>query len=213
MSERGIRRAHARRVRKAAGTVAGAVLGASALLAPSAEAADVTVTNLNDSGAGSLRDAISTAAAGDTVNFTPGLSGTINVASEIPITKALTIEGPAASAITVDGGDNNRIFNIAPATSGDPVSISGLTLANGSAGANSGGAILATNTNLTLDSVTIRDSEAGATSGCFKYDGGGGAAAVFGNGSALDGHRVEDRSTTPPRTTAAGSRRPSSTAT
>ena len=185
MSERGIRRAHARRLSRATGTVAGAVLGASALLAPSAEAADVTVTNLNDGGGGSLRDAISTAAAGDTIVFTPGLSGTINAGSEMSITKSLTIQGPNSSAITIDGGDNNRIFRVATATAGEPVSISGLTLANGSAGANSGGAILATNSHLTLDSVTIRDSEAGASSGSFKYDGGGGGVAIFGNNSAL----------------------------
>ncbi len=188
MSERGIRRAHARKVtrtRRAAGVAAGTVLGAGALLAPSAEAANVTVTNLDDAGAGSLRDAVSTAVAGDTVNFTSGLSGTINVSSEILVDKALTIDGPGAAAITVDGGDNNRIFRVAPVTVGDPVSISGLTLANGNAGADSGGAVLATSADLTLSSTTIRDSAAGSNSGSFKYDGGGGGVAIFGNPSAL----------------------------
>ena len=188
MSERGMRRAHAKRVsraRRAARPAAGAVLGATVLFAPSAKAAEVPVTNLNDIGAGSLRDAVSTAAAGDTITFAPGLTGTINAASEIGINKALTIQGPGASTITVDGADTNRIFNVGTATPGDPVIISGLTLANGSAGADSGGAILATNTYLTLNSVTVRDSEAGASSGNVKYDGGGGGVAVFGNSSSL----------------------------
>lgn len=201
MSERGIRRAHARRLngsRRVAGVAAGAVLGAGALLVPSAQAATVTVTNLNDTGAGSLRDTISAAAPGDTVNFNSGLSGTVNVASEILVDKALTIQGPGASTVTVDGGDNNRIFRIAPTTGGDPVSISGLTFANGNAGSDSGGAILATNTNLTLDSATIRDSAAGANSGSFKYDGGGGGLAVFGGSSTLTvtDSRIADNTST-----------------
>ena len=37
----------------------------------------LTVTNLNDTGAGSLRNAIATSAAGDTIQFQAGLTGTI----------------------------------------------------------------------------------------------------------------------------------------
>ncbi len=38
-----------------------------------------TVTNLDDAGAGSLRDAIAITAAGDTVDFADGLTGTITL--------------------------------------------------------------------------------------------------------------------------------------
>src|SRR5437763_5082772 len=57
--------------------------------------ATLTVTNLLDSGAGSLRGQIAAAASGDTVNFASGLSGTITLSSgELAIARNLTISGP-----------------------------------------------------------------------------------------------------------------------
>ncbi|MBX3000131.1 MAG: DUF11 domain-containing protein [Caldilineaceae bacterium] len=47
----------------------------AALNAPTAHAATLTVTNTADNGAGSLRDAITTAASGDTITFDGSLSG------------------------------------------------------------------------------------------------------------------------------------------
>src|SRR6516225_1655554 len=64
----------------------------------------LTVTNLLDSGAGSLRGQIAAAAAGDTIVFATGLSGTITLSSgELDITRNLTIQGPGAGTITVSG--------------------------------------------------------------------------------------------------------------
>ena len=51
--------------------------------------AAITVANTNDSGAGSLRDAIASASPGDTINF--GVTGTIAYASPFYINKNLTI--------------------------------------------------------------------------------------------------------------------------
>ena len=52
----------------------------------------VTVTNLNDSGDGSLRKALENAISGGTITF--GVSGTIRLKSNLPIIKVpLTIEG------------------------------------------------------------------------------------------------------------------------
>jgi len=83
----------------------------------SAHAATLTVTNTDDSGAGSLRQAILDAAAGDTVDF--NLSGcpcTITLTSgELIIDKSLTIQGPGASQLTVSGGNGSRVFNAARA--------------------------------------------------------------------------------------------------
>ncbi|OZH53624.1 hypothetical protein AFK68_16375 [Hydrocoleum sp. CS-953] len=71
------------------------------------------VSNLNDSGAGSLRQAIIDAAAGDTIQFDPSLGGqTIALASELLINKNLTIDGDESNPVTIDAGGNSRVFNI-----------------------------------------------------------------------------------------------------
>src|SRR5438477_11222803 len=62
-----------------------AVLAGMALAIPqSGLAATLTVVNLNDDGPGSLRGTIDASAAGDTIIFAPGLSGTITVAGPEP---------------------------------------------------------------------------------------------------------------------------------
>src|SRR5581483_10746624 len=63
-------------------------------------AATITVTNTNDSGAGSLRQAIADAMPGDTINFS--VTGAITLTSgALGITKNLTIQGPGANQLTV----------------------------------------------------------------------------------------------------------------
>jgi len=52
------------------------LVGLNLLLLPGgAKAATLTVTNTNDSGAGSLRQTILNSTSGDTINFTNNLSG------------------------------------------------------------------------------------------------------------------------------------------
>ena len=59
------------------------------------------VTNLNDAGPGSLRQAIldanATVGLPDTIIFQAGLTGTITLASQLPITDGVTITGPGAA--------------------------------------------------------------------------------------------------------------------
>jgi hypothetical protein len=80
------------------------------LYAPLSRAA--TVTTLNDSGSGSLRNTIAAATAGDTINF--AVTGTIFLTSgELLINKNLDIVGPGADSLTVqrslaDGTLGNR---------------------------------------------------------------------------------------------------------
>jgi hypothetical protein len=63
-----------------------------------------TVINLNNAGAGSLRQAILDTAAGGTVDFQNGLTGTIPLTTgQLLINKNLTIAGPGANIITVSG--------------------------------------------------------------------------------------------------------------
>ncbi|HEY9618574.1 MAG TPA: hypothetical protein V6C64_17150 [Microcoleaceae cyanobacterium] len=74
----------------------------------------VTVINLNDSGPGSLRDAIATARAGDIIRFAPDLANqTITLTSgqlEIPLGKNLVIDGMDAPHLTISGNQTHRIF-------------------------------------------------------------------------------------------------------
>lgn len=93
------------------------------------QAATITVTSANDSGVGTLRRAILSAASGDTINFAAGLT-TINLTSgELLIGKNLKIRGPGPNLLTVQRSSalDFRIFRIASAT------ISGLTISGGKA--------------------------------------------------------------------------------
>src|SRR5262249_14596844 len=74
------------------------------------------VCNTNDSGPGSLRQAILDASPGDTINFAPSVT-TVNLTSgaELVIDKNLTITGPGANRLTVQRSTYAaRIFNISP---------------------------------------------------------------------------------------------------
>jgi parallel beta-helix repeat protein len=70
--------------------------------------AALVVSTLADSGAGSLRQAMldaNSAAGVDTITFTSGLTGTIDVLSDLPaLDEGIDLQGPGASVITIDGG-------------------------------------------------------------------------------------------------------------
>ncbi|MGE5343161.1 MAG: choice-of-anchor Q domain-containing protein [Candidatus Omnitrophota bacterium] len=109
-----------------------------------------TVSNTNDSGAGSLRQAISDTTAGDTIDFS--VTGTITLSSsELSISKNLTITGPGADTLAISGGNSVRVFNI----SGGTVSVSGLTIKNGSVTSTGGGNSYGAGLYITGGTVTI----------------------------------------------------------
>jgi hypothetical protein len=87
----------------------------------------ITVTNTNDSGAGSLRNAIAAANPGDIITFS--VTGTITLTSgTLTIGKNLTISGPGASNLAISG---NNLFQVFFISSTATVTISGLTIENG----------------------------------------------------------------------------------
>jgi uncharacterized repeat protein (TIGR01451 family) len=160
-----------------AGLTAGAALGISGV----AHATEFTVTNLSDGAApgpgGSLRKAVSDAntnAGPDSIVFDSSLSGRLLLTqASIPINEALTISGPGADVLTVDAYYGlGRIFTIDPTTLGDPVSISGLTMAYGHP-TGSGGAIFNQDAKLSVaDSLLYANASGSLATGV-----GGGAIA------------------------------------
>jgi hypothetical protein len=121
----------------------------------------LTVLNNLDSGAGSLRDAITHAKDGDTIVFNPSLKGqTITLTSDqITINNSLDIEGPGAGLLTISGNDTNRVFDI---SEGLTVTIAGLTITHGRAqGAGSGGGgILNVGSTLIVANDVLSNNEA-----------------------------------------------------
>jgi hypothetical protein len=131
----------------------------------------LTVLNLNDSGAGSLRQAIANAAAGDTINF--AVSGQITLTSgPLVIDQNLTIDGPGQNSLTISGNNSSQVLNIYDVN----VSLSGLTIANGFTFQSGAGILMYgdPSTNLSVSDCTIEDGIA---------DGNGGAIEITGDGT------------------------------
>ena len=90
---------------------------------PSLRAATITVTNTNDEGAGSLRDALASAADGDTIAFS--VAGTILLTNgELVVTNDVAIIGSGPNTLAIDGNATSRVFHIGPS---NVVSISSLS--------------------------------------------------------------------------------------
>jgi Ca2+-binding RTX toxin-like protein len=156
---------------------AGASLGATLIGGTSAQAADFTVSNLNDSGPGSLRQAIldaSSAPGADRILFQSTLSGQITLGGELTITDATEVLGPGPDRLTISGNNSSGIFYVNPTPpSAVPVTISGLRLTAGSA--DGGGAIHNKYANLTVSNAVISGNKATAMSdggGILNQDGG-----------------------------------------
>src|SRR5688572_24922441 len=102
------------------------ILGA---LPVNTRAATITVTSTADSGAGTLRAALASAANGDTINFSLPTPATITLTNgELFITNDLAITGPGAVNLAIGGNTNSRVFNIA---SNCTVTLSGLAIRDG----------------------------------------------------------------------------------
>jgi hypothetical protein len=131
------------------------------------EVQSLIVTNTNDSGVGSLRQAMIDAnanAGADVISFQAGLTGTITLLSELPrFNASAAINGPGPDILTVkrSTADGTPLFRIFTINSGLTVSITGLTISNGNpanvvgGGVLSSGTLTLTNCNLYGNSATI----------------------------------------------------------
>lgn len=142
-----------------------------AALATQASASTITVTNLNDSGPGSLRQAIAAAASGETVSVP---AGQITLTSgPLAFSKNLTIIGAGAGVTVISANNASRALTI---TGTPTVTLDGLTITQGKetfgAGINAAGT-------LTLDGVVVSGNHAGGGGGA----GFGGGIFFFGPGT------------------------------
>jgi hypothetical protein len=133
----------------------------------------IMVTNANDSGAGSLRDAIALASnstGDDQIQFDNSISGnTIALLTPLTIndtTGNLTIVGLGASNLIISGNGSSGIFNILTRAN-----ISSLTLTSGyGTGLTNGGAIYS-NTTLGLTNLIINNSTSSLGSAVYQTGG------------------------------------------
>ncbi|MBC1218553.1 PEP-CTERM sorting domain-containing protein [Nostoc sp. UCD121] len=135
-------------------------LGLVIMQVESAEAATLTVNNLDDSGVGSLRDAINIASSNDVVEFLLGSNpSTITLTSgALAIAKNLTINGPGANLLTISGNNQFPVFDITAAD----VTLSGLAIAGDINGYNSSN-ITFINSTVSSDDVKINNSTGNVT--------------------------------------------------
>jgi len=131
--------------------------------------ASVAVTNTQDSGAGSLRQALLDVCDGGTISFDTAAGQAFDPATaphtitltsgQLAITKSVTIIGPGARQLTISGNNANRVLGIG---SGVTASISSLTM---TAGNDAGGGIVNNDGNLTLSSCAVTAGNSSASGG------------------------------------------------
>jgi hypothetical protein len=130
----------------------------------SAHATTIIVSNTNDNGPGSLRQALVDANDGDTIDAT-GISGVITLTSgQLLADKSVTINGAGADVLAVDGNTASRGFQIG---SGETVTISDLTIRNGQGGFG-GGIFNGAAATLTITNSALSGNTAGFGGGTFN---------------------------------------------
>lgn len=101
------------------------------LCTQTAWSASIQVTSTDDSGPGTLRDALTNANDGDIIVFALPDASTITLANTLTVAKNVVIDGAGASGLTISGNHMVPVFNI---DSSVTVTIADLTIADGSTG-------------------------------------------------------------------------------
>ena len=147
----------------------------------------MTVQNTLDSGAGSLRQALTEVCAGGLVDFAPGLAGqAIGLSSTLSINKNVTIDGRSlATPVTVDGNNAVRILRV---TSNISATLAGLTLARGR-GQPAGALLVDAGAVVTLTNATVLSNTSTSDGGgVYNYGVLNIQGSTFsGNTSSIDG--------------------------
>ncbi|KWU49589.1 glycosyl hydrolase [Pseudomonas palleroniana] len=147
--------------------------------------ATITVTNNGDSGAGSLRQALSDSVTGDTVTFNSSM--TVNLNSQLVITKNVTVAGDlnhdGVADVTLSGQYKTQVLRVnngVTATLDGLVITQGLAVGNGAQAGVDGTAAMGGGIvnfgNLTLNNVTVTSNAASGGGG------GGGVTAPYAGG-------------------------------
>ena len=154
-------------------------------------AATHVVTDNGNSGAGTLRQAISDASSGDEILFSfPNTSSTISISSELSINKNLTIDGSnllgGGKYITIEQTGSYRVLNM----SGN-VTLENLIISGADASSNYGGGIFCNSSILTLDNITITSNKALSGAGIFMNNN---SSATIRN-STITNNSIEENGT------------------
>ncbi len=133
---------------------------------------EVTVTNTNPSGAGSLSRAVEIVASGGTIRFAPELAGqTIAVQPGRPFIvngKSVTIDAAAAPGLRLSGGGAERVLIV---EGGSAATLRHLTITNGFGFDLAGGVL--NNGTLNLERCVVMGNVVGADANDFWKGGGG----------------------------------------
>ncbi len=131
----------------------------------------LVVTTLNDSGPGSLREALGLIADGGTITFDPSLAGgtLVLTSGQLTISSGVTIDASAAAPVTISAGGASRVLQVG---AGAVVNINDVVIRDGVA-APQGGGILNSGV-LSLDRVVVTNNvENSAGPPSFDLGGGG----------------------------------------
>jgi len=203
-------------------TILSIAVSSLTLAATGVWAGTYTVTNLQDSGPGSLRNAmlaVNGAAPGQQIIDATSVTGTITLASALPVVTAqgMTIIGPGPSNLTIDGAGHYQAFFIGVSvdaaqgyvyeTTNSQISISGLTVAHalaqgGNAGVNAGGgaglggALFVNAGNVVISNMVFTANSAVGGAGGAGISVSGTLTTTGGGGGGLGGNGANGGSTT-----------------